>query len=145
MASSSPQLVHKVYTESKQFNALREIVFNPFNEKLYVADCSNNRVQVLNSDLTFFSKFGEIGSGKGQFNFPNGIACDSAGKVYVAEFYNHRIQVFTAERQFLRAFGKHEQGKGELTVSLLTLMMWCMSATELVIIVCLFSPLRVIS
>ena len=52
--------------ESLQFNEPREITFNDSNKKLYVADCFNNRVQILNSDLTFFSKFGKKGNGKGQ-------------------------------------------------------------------------------
>ena len=51
---------------------------------------------------------------KGQFNFPQGIACDSSENVYVADRENHRVQVFTAEGKFVRMFGRHGQGKGEL-------------------------------
>ena len=67
------------------------------NKKVYVVDVANNRVQVLKSDLTFSTKFGYKGSGKGQFNSPLGIACDSTGNVYVADTGNHRIQVSTHE------------------------------------------------
>ncbi len=72
----------------------------------------NHRVHILNSDLTFSSSFGKYGSGKGQFNCPQDIACDRTGKVYVADYYNHRIQVFTVEGKprFLRMFGT----RGEL-------------------------------
>ena len=84
---------------------------------MYVVDQCNYRVQVLNSDLTFSSTFGKEGSGKGQFDIPCGIACDSTGEVYVADTSNHRIQVFTAEGKFLGMFGRrgHDQGRGELT------------------------------
>jgi tripartite motif-containing protein 2/3/tripartite motif-containing protein 71 len=71
-------------------------------------------VQILKSDFTFFSTFGSIGSGRGQFKDPRDVACDSTGMVYVADTGNHRIQVFTVEGVFLREFGWHGQGRGEL-------------------------------
>ena len=58
--------------------------------------------------------FGKEGSGKGQFNFPQGISCDSTGNVYVTDRNNYCIQVFTAKGKFLRMFGRCGQGKGEL-------------------------------
>ena len=91
-----------------------DIASNTSNNKVYVVDNWNICVQVLNSDLTFFSTFGMQGSGKGQFRDPRCIACDSTGKVYVADTNNHRIQVFTAEGKFLRMFGRRGQGRGEL-------------------------------
>ena len=97
-----------------QFRCPTDIVFNTSNNKVYLMDYGNYRVQVLNSDLTFSSTFGKQGNGKGQFRSPFGIACDSTGKVYVADTGNHRIQVFTAEGKFLRMFGRHGQGRGEL-------------------------------
>ena len=90
------------------------IAFNTSNNKVYAVSSLNHHVQVLNSDLTFSSTFGEKGSGKGQFSYPRCIACDSTGKVYVADTSNHRIQVFTAEGKFLRMFGRRGQGRGEL-------------------------------
>ena len=71
-----------------QFNKPMEIAFNTVNKKVYVVEYSNNRVQILNSDLTFSSKFDNKGSGKGRFDSPLGIACDSTGNVYVADTYN---------------------------------------------------------
>lgn len=70
----------------------------------------------MNSDLTFSHTFRKEGSGRGQFFYPLGIACDSTGIVYVSDNSNHRIRVFTAEGRFLRMFGKRGQGKGELDV-----------------------------
>ena len=72
------------------------------------------RVQILNSDLTFHSTFGKRGSGKGQFYEVYGIACDSTGKVYVADSINDRIQVFSAEGKFLRMFGNAGEAKERL-------------------------------
>ena len=84
------------------------------SDKVYVAEGSNRRIQVLNPDLTFSHTFGKKGSGNGQFQYPHYIACDSTGKVYVTDRDNHRIQVFTAEGKFLRMFGQFGQGRGEL-------------------------------
>ena len=97
-----------------QFNGPTDIAFNTSYNKVYLMDNGTHRVQVLNSDLTFSSTFGKKGSGKGQFSYPWGIACDRTGKVYVADTSNHRIQVFTAEGKFLRMFGRRGQGRGEL-------------------------------
>ena len=97
-----------------QFHNPMYIAFNAINNKIYVTDDQNFRVQVLNSDLTFSNTFGKKSSGRGQFNGMRGIACDSIGSVYVVDTYNHRIQVFTADGKFLRMFGKHGTGRGEL-------------------------------
>ena len=94
-----------------QFNLPTGIAFH---DKIFVADRRNQRVQILNSDLTLYSTFGKKGDGRGQFSTPWDIACDSTGKVYVADGENNRIQVFTAEGKFLRMFGRHGQGRGEL-------------------------------
>ena len=100
-----------------QFAYPTGVALNSTNNKLYIGDSSNHRIQVLNSDLTFSSTFGKKGSGKEQFNAPQGVTCDSTGKVYVGDYSNHRIQVFTAEGKFLRMFGRHGQGEGEIDCS----------------------------
>ena len=113
--SPEGQLLASVGTEGPlQFKKPRDIAINTRNNKVYVTDCVNHCIQVLNSDLTFSTTFGKQGESKGQFNSPYGITCDSAGNVYVADFSNHRVQVFTAEGKFLRLFGKYGRGKGEL-------------------------------
>ena len=98
-----------------QFNCPTYAVFNTINNKVYVMDSGNYRIQVLNSDLTFFSTFGKRGSGMGKFNSPCGITCDSTGNVYVADTKNNRIQLFTAKGEFIRMFGRRGQGRGELS------------------------------
>ena len=97
-----------------QFNDPSGVTFNATNNKVYVVEYSNHRVQVLNSDLTFSSTFGKEGSSKGQFKYPRSIACDNTGNVYVTDSLNHRIQVFTAGGKFLRMFGRYGEGRGEL-------------------------------
>ena len=97
------------------FNGPRGIAINKITGQVYVTDCKNNRVQVLNSDLTFSHMFGSRGFGKGYFNFPFGVAFDSEGLVYVADTNNHRIQQFTPEGKHLSSFGTKGSAPGQLT------------------------------
>ncbi len=72
---------------------------------VYVADTSNHRIQVFTASGTFLRKWGDNGTGDGQFIYPSDIAVDGSGNVYVADTSNHRIQVFTASGTFLRKWG----------------------------------------
>ena len=101
-------------SERLLFSSPNTIAYNKTNRKLYVSDEWNHRVQVLNTDLTFHSSFGQRGSGKGNLENPAGIAFDLTGNVYVADWNNHRIQVFTADGAFLRTFGTKGDGPGQL-------------------------------
>ena len=79
--------------------------------KIYVADAQNNRIQILNNDLTYCDSFSEASKtvGSGRLNQPHAIAINSEGKLYVADMMNHTIQVFTPEGGFLFKFGKYGQ------------------------------------
>ena len=98
-----------------QFCYPTDIAFNTSNTKYYIVDRKNHRIQILNFDLsTSVFSFGKKGSGKGCFDRPYSVACDSTGNVYVADSHNHRIQVFTAEGKFLWMFGRRGEGTNEL-------------------------------
>ena len=99
----------------EQFRWPMGLCIGMVNGKVYVVDYTANRIQVLDSDLTFSGMFGIKGSGDGQFNCPWDIASDSTGCVYVADYGNHRVQVFTPDGGYLRQFGKKGSGKGELS------------------------------
>ena len=77
---------------------------------MYVCDQHNNRVQILNEDLTFTGSFGDYE----EFKYPWDVAFDSAGSLYIVDSSNHCIQVFTPEGRFVRKFGKEGSGEGEL-------------------------------
>ena len=96
-----------------EFNQPMGIAIHPLNKRVYIADCNNLRLQILNPDLTFSSSsssFGSYGSG----NYPCDVAFDCAGNVHVADTHNHCVQVFTAGGEILRKFGKKGSGNGEL-------------------------------
>ena len=84
------------------------------NDKLYVCDRGNNRVQILNTELEYVSSFGCYGDGDGQFDAPDGIAQDRAGNLYVSDANNNRVQVFDCKGRFLSTFSKKGAGSEQL-------------------------------
>jgi tripartite motif-containing protein 71 len=92
---------------------------------IIVCDSLNSRIQVFklvtpidleskfNSKGKFLFSFGSLGSGEGQFCYPEGLACDQNGNIVVCDTGNHRIQVFTSKGEFLFSFGifGEEEGK----------------------------------
>ncbi|XP_069113293.1 E3 ubiquitin-protein ligase TRIM71-like [Argopecten irradians] len=78
-----------------------------------IADRSNNRIQVFNSDGTFCHRFGTSGTRNGQFDRPAGVACDNQGRIIVADKDNHRVQIFTIDGTFLLKFGEKGNKNGQ--------------------------------
>jgi len=74
-------------------------------DRLYVADSCNHRIQIFSSDGTFIRAYGKAGAGKGELSYPYDICVDAAGRQYVCEFGNSRIQIFDANDQPLEIIG----------------------------------------
>ncbi|MEK9138013.1 MAG: 6-bladed beta-propeller [Bacteroidota bacterium] len=81
-------------------------------DKLYLVDAMNFRLQILQPDGKFLSKFGKLGDGIGDFARPKGVALDSQGHIYVADALYDVIQVFDQNGQILLAFGGTGTGFG---------------------------------
>ena len=74
------------------------------NDRLYVCDRGNHRVQILNTELEYMDSFGCYGNGDSQFKCPNDIAQDRARNLYVTDTGNDRLQVFDCKGRFSYAF-----------------------------------------
>lgn len=74
-------------------------------DRLYVADSCNHRIQIFSGDGKFLRMYGRPGKGKGELSYPYDICVDAAGRQYVCEFGNSRIQVFDAHDQPLEIIG----------------------------------------
>ena len=78
---------------------------------VYVTDTGNNRIQKFDSDGNFLLKWGEEGSGDGQFIKLHDIAADPSGKfVYTLELKNHRVQKFDSQGKFILKWGFEDTG-----------------------------------
>lgn len=76
------------------------------NNKLYIAEFDNHRIQVLNrSDLNFdkFINLGDVSSWG--INAPDKCDVDSAGNVYIADKYNSRILILDSDGNFVSSIG----------------------------------------
>ena len=102
------------YDGPLQFYGPSGIAINKTTGQVYITECINSRVQVLNADLTFSHMFGSRGSEQGELCNPRGIAIDSQGLVYVVDNGNSRIQQFTPEGKHLSSFGTEGSAPGQL-------------------------------
>ena len=74
-------------------------------DRVYVADSCNHRIQIFSRDGQFIRAYGKAGAGKGELSYPYDICVDAAGRQYVCEFGNSRIQIFDANDQPLEIIG----------------------------------------
>jgi DNA-binding beta-propeller fold protein YncE len=74
-------------------------------DRVYVADSCNHRIQVFSKDGKFIRAYGKAGTGKGELSYPYDICVDKAGCQYVCEFGNSRIQVFDVNDQPIEIIG----------------------------------------
>ena len=88
-------------TRPGEFNTLGFIKI--INDKLYVCDNENQRVQILNTELEYVNSFGCHGDEDGQ---PEDIAQDRAGNLHVTDTVNDKVLVFDYRGQLLYSFRK---------------------------------------
>jgi sugar lactone lactonase YvrE len=95
-----------------QLNAPQGLGIAP-DGTVYVADTSNHRIQVFDSEGNLLRKWGSQGSGDGSFRSPNDVAVGPDGLIYVADGSNNRVQVFEPDGTFVRKWGSSGSGDGQ--------------------------------
>jgi DNA-binding beta-propeller fold protein YncE len=84
--------------------------------RLFVADTHYYRVLVFDRNGNELARFGERGTGPGQFLLPTDVAFDASGRVYVSEYGgNDRISRFGPDFDFELSLGGPESGAARLT------------------------------
>ena len=74
-------------------------------DRIYVADSCNHRIQVFSAAGEFLRTYGSAGSGSGELSYPYDIRIDGNGVQYVCEFGNSRLQIFDRDDQSLEIIG----------------------------------------
>jgi ABC-type spermidine/putrescine transport system permease subunit II/DNA-binding beta-propeller fold protein YncE len=63
-------------------------------DRIYVADSCNHRIQIFSPEGRFLRGYGKAGTSLGEFSYPYDIQVDKTGLQFVCEFGNSRLQVF---------------------------------------------------
>ena len=95
-----------------EFHCPEGITIHPITGQIFVADYHNNRIQVLNDDLTF-SHIISLHGDK-QLDHPRDVALDNDGYLYIAEFYNHCITKVTTTGEYITRIGSKGSAPGQL-------------------------------
>ncbi|MBT9154803.1 MAG: hypothetical protein DDT39_01482 [Firmicutes bacterium] len=74
-------------------------------DRIFVSDTGNQRIQVFDTAGNPLFRFGERGTGPGQFLFPYGLAA-TADRLFVADLYTGRILIFDLEGNFQGYFAE---------------------------------------
>ena len=94
-----------------KFSFPRGVAITPDN---FILVSDNDRIQKISMDGDSVASVGELGSGRRQFNTPDGIAILLiTGQVYIADCCNHRIQVLNPDLTFSHSFGKKGSANGQ--------------------------------
>ena len=72
-----------------------------------------DHIKKFDSNGNFITKWGNNGTGNGEFDRPEDIAVDSQDNVYVAEWGNNRIQKFDSNGNFITKWGTEGIGDGQ--------------------------------
>lgn len=116
IADSTIGLAGTSGTNNSVFNYPYSVAIN--EDKIYVSDSANHRVQILNMDGAWNSTIGTtgaLGSTNALFFYPYGISVASDGKLYVADHKNNRVQIFQQDGTYSSTIGVTGQsGSGTL-------------------------------
>ena len=74
-------------------------------DRLYVADSCNHRIQTFSPDGKFLGAYGKPGTGRGEMSYPYDVKVDAQGLQFVCEFGNSRIQIFDVNGQPVEILG----------------------------------------
>ena len=75
------------------------------NDRLFVADTLNFRVQAFNRDGSPVMDFGKLGLFVGNLSRPKGVAIGGEGRIYVVESYYDHLLIFDPAGQLLLPIG----------------------------------------
>ena len=96
--------IGKFGTVDGEFNRAEGVAIDR-NDRLYVADSCNHRVQVFSPEGKFLRTSGKPGSGPEDLSYPYDVCVDADGQQFVCEFGNSRIHVFDSAGRSIEVIG----------------------------------------
>jgi sugar lactone lactonase YvrE len=81
-------------------------------DRVFIADGFNHRIQVFDREGNFIKLFGEFGTGDAQFNDPVDVAVAPQGWMAITDSFGDRVHIWTTEGAFLRAWGTQTDTPG---------------------------------
>ena len=104
-------------SENGEFNYAFGITIGP-DDKLYVADRNNHRIQVLDKNGSFIRKFGSNGTAPGQFDGPRSVGFLPDGNLVVRD--DRRLHWFQSDGSFIKRLRENDTdlGGGYMATSL---------------------------
>ena len=97
--------------EEGTFNYPTHLSFT--DDRLYVSDSLNFRIQVLTAGGEVERSFGETGLYLGNLVRPKGVAVGGEGRVYVAESYHDHLLIYDEDGRFLLPIGGAGKAVGQ--------------------------------
>ena len=94
-----------------QFNYPKGVAVSTADNRIYVVDCFNHRVQIFDGTtrnyIATLGTTGSAGETNTQFCNPSGVAVSTAdNRIYVVDNFNHRVQVFDGTtRNYIATLG----------------------------------------
>jgi DNA-binding beta-propeller fold protein YncE len=88
-----------------EFNRAEGLGFDR-QDRLYVADSCNHRIQIFSEAGVWLKTFGAPGRGLGELSYPYDVRIDGEGRQFVCEFGNSRIQIFDRHNHPLEILGR---------------------------------------
>ena len=80
---------------------------------LVVAGCGPHCIYTFTLDGHYIGKFGTKGSGRCEFNDPQGVTSDLNGFIIVADTSNHRVAIFDKDGNCIHCFGSNGSANGQ--------------------------------
>jgi len=84
-------------------------------DRIYVADSCNHRVQIFSPDGQFLTAYGKPGTAPGEMSYPYDVRIDAQGFQYVCEFGNSRVQIFDPQHRLVEVLGGPGAAPGKMS------------------------------
>lgn len=104
VTGGQPQYLFAIYGSGMNGSFYKPMDVTVANDRIYVTDTGNKRVQVFDKEGNPVLTFGKAGDKPGEFDFPYGIAGDAAGQIYVSDMNNATISLFSGQGKFIKVF-----------------------------------------